>query len=128
MIWMCDGGGEGKCVSMMSTGFNLMQPGTSSGNLTNSSIVASTEEMGGDTFQNVRSSQLAISVITNLPEPKSNRIDSGKCMLLFLLDLFLQSVHGLLLPNVDREGVNMVSVWRAEHPTEEADCAYELKV
>ena len=54
MIWTCARGGDGKCISMLSTGFNLMQPGISAGLLASFSVTASTEGMGRDSFQNVR--------------------------------------------------------------------------
>ncbi len=81
-----------------------MQPITSTGVSTLFSITVSAEGIGGDSFPHVRSLHpLTVGEITNLPETKSTRVNSGKCVRLLPLYLFLQIIHRLLLPNVNRK-------------------------
>jgi hypothetical protein len=94
-----------------------MQPEISCGLCTSSSFTPISEEgMGEDSFPNVRSpNRHMLGGRAHLPDIERVSVDARQCMLLLLLYHFLQFIHRLTHPNLNREG----HVRLNENPTPE---------
>ena len=105
--WRClRGRGDMKYSDNWTKGSNQTSPSISPGLRTWPSFISSSEEgIGLESFEKkILDQTFTKNLKTYLPEIKIFSIDTSKFMLIFYFHLFLQIIHRLIHPNLNREG------------------------